>query len=918
MKWWKNLLRIRLLIPLILVAYAFILVLNALFIELPTTLSAYRNNSNQQLRMRMNWMQGSFNRLIRTKNFDALKQEVTFVSTLPGMELILVLDEREKVIAANHFEMLYHMPENKIYPKEWQLIHQAIRQYRGVTWSNEDEKKITGAFPLQMDPGINNIRSDKIGLLFIRYDYGPEYNTALMRVYERLVVEISLLMILTAGLWFFTYRILHRPIRSLVDGSQRLGEGNYDVRIPPSFSPDLQDLGNTFNKMAEAIGQSDLYIRKNEARLLSLMQNIATGVVVHNADTSIVQCNPAASRILGLTEEQMLGKAAIDPAWHFVREDGSELPLEEYPVMQVLYERVPFEAFSIGVCHPDKKEITWVLVNGVPEFTADGLLERIIISFIDITQRRNTQEALKQSEETYHSMISSLSEGVLMEKSNGEIVGINESACRMLGLTLEQLEGEISIHSLLQAITEDGKPLPRELHPAMVTFATGQPQRHFIMGVHKSTGGLIWISVNSEPMFIGTGGKPRAVVSSFTDITEQRMAESSLIENRRYLRSLLDSQPNIVVINDGEYLVDTNRAFFNFFTEYDSLDAFREEHKCICEYFDPVDRPDFLRERMDGLSWIEILKNNPERLYKALITHNGEKFTFAVKIEEFIKGDESLNIVTFSDITIIESDQRALEFRMEEALEKQRKQERQLLQQSKIIQMGEMVTNLSHHWRQPLNLIGINIQDILDVYDFGEITREYLVQNINESLSTLVSMSNTLERFRDFMVQKSDKGIFRVESVIEKTLEILRPAMENHFIEITTEFAHGAEAFGESDLLGQALYNIISNAKDTLIERKIKNRKVTISMKINESSEININIQDNAGGIEENIMPRIFEPFFTTKDLATRTGTGLYFAKIIIEREMRGKISVTNCDNGACVRINLPRWNADSSQDATD
>jgi len=146
----------------------------------------------------------------------------------------------------------------------------------------------------------------------------------------------------------------------------------------------------------------------------------------------------------------------------------------------------------------------------------------------DITERKQTEEELRSSEERYRSVITTMAEGIVLQQADGKITGCNASAERILGLTAQQLMGRTSIHPSWRTIHEDGSPFPGEDHPAMVTLRTGKPQSNVVMGVYKPDGTLTWILVNSQLLFRPSETKPHAVVTSFSDITERKRAEATL------------------------------------------------------------------------------------------------------------------------------------------------------------------------------------------------------------------------------------------------------------------------------------------------------------------------------------------------------------------------------------------------------
>jgi two-component system cell cycle sensor histidine kinase/response regulator CckA len=176
--------------------------------------------------------------------------------------------------------------------------------------------------------------------------------------------------------------------------------GSFEVQGVPVVEPD--------GSVAEWIGtcadvsqrqQAEEALRWSELWQRRLIESLGVGVVVHAADTRIVTSNPEASRVLGLTVDQLQGRTAIDPAWRFLREDGSPLPLDEFPVSQVVASRRPFSGKVFGIERGDGGPLSWVLVNAYPINDATGRLENVIVSFSDITSQRAAEaEAVRLAE----------------------------------------------------------------------------------------------------------------------------------------------------------------------------------------------------------------------------------------------------------------------------------------------------------------------------------------------------------------------------------------------------------------------------------------------------------------------------------------------------------------------------------------
>ncbi|MGA1932931.1 HAMP domain-containing sensor histidine kinase [Arcobacter sp. YIC-464] len=248
---------------------------------------------------------------------------------------------------------------------------------------------------------------------------------------------------------------------------------------------------------------------------------------------------------------------------------------------------------------------------------------------------------------------------------------------------------------------------------------------------------------------------------------------------------------------------------------------------------------------------------------------------------------------------------RSLDTKVKKEIEKRKEQEQMLLQQSRLAAMGEMVGNIAHQWRQPLNALGIIIQNIDLSYKIGKLNEEFMKKSIDESLDLTTMMSKTIDDFRNFFIPNKRKENFLLHESLNSSLELIGSTFKNYNIHVNKDIDKGLEVYGFPNEFAQALLNVLSNAKDALIEKRISKPQVCVKLK-NYDGVGKIFISDNAGGIDESVMLKIFEPYFTTKEQGKGTGIGLYMSKMIIEQNMKGKIYAKNIENGVSFIIEIP------------
>lgn len=247
-----------------------------------------------------------------------------------------------------------------------------------------------------------------------------------------------------------------------------------------------------------------------------------------------------------------------------------------------------------------------------------------------------------------------------------------------------------------------------------------------------------------------------------------------------------------------------------------------------------------------------------------------------------------------------------LEFRIQQEIDERTRQEQLLIQQSKLAAMGNMIGNIAHQWRQPLGEINALLMIIQVRRHFEDFTEEFLNAKIEECNRITEYMSNTISDFQNFFKPSKAKEIFDVTHACERASSILQASLKYHSIEFRLEKSEGAQVLGYPNEFAQAILNVLSNAKDVLIERQIEAPYIAMSVKNGKRYTL-IKIEDNGGGIAAEHIERIFEPYFTTKHAKQGTGIGLYMTKMIIENNMNGIINVSNTNYGALFTIKLKR-----------
>lgn len=341
--------------------------------------------------------------------------------------------------------------------------------------------------------------------------------------------------------------------------------------------------------------------------------------------------------------------------------------------------------------------------------------------------------------------------------------------------------------------------------------------------------------------------------------------------------------------------------------------AVREGTYCICNDFlnDPNTRPWRKKAQTHGFNSVASipLKLNNEVL-GALTIYCGEKDFFKWQYKDLLQqmaADISFALDNLDQETRRREAETALQAETNErirTMEKLRERDRLLLQQSRQAAMGEMIGNIAHQWRQPLNALGLTIQELNVTYEFGKFSEEYLNATVARAMDIIFHMSQTIDDFRNFYKPDKGKGWFKVDQVVKKTILLIEANFRERHIRIDIAATENMEIKGFPNEYAQVLLNILMNASDILVERKTAKPRVKVRAWMEGKRSV-VTVTDNAGGIREEIMDKIFDLYFTTKENDLGTGIGLFMSKTIIEKNMGGHLTVRNTKDGAEFRIEV-------------
>jgi sigma-B regulation protein RsbU (phosphoserine phosphatase) len=287
-------------------------------------------------------------------------------------------------------------------------------------------------------------------------------------------------------------------------------------------------------------------LRERELRYQELIEQLHVGVVVHAPDTSILLANKRAAELLDVTASQMPGKTDNDPAWSFVREDGTPLPTNEYPVNRVLATRQPLQDFVCGINRPGVGDRRWVLVNALPEFTGEHELARVVVTFMDITERRQLQELERLR---LDAALDSIGDSVLITGADGLIQYVNPAFERITGYSRAQVLGHNP--RLLQSGQHDQAFYRRMWQ----TLADGETWHGEF--VDKNRDGGLYDTEATISQIRDAAGHAIGYVGVQRDVSDRKRAERGLAESEARIRAIVETAADGIITIDERGLIET-------------------------------------------------------------------------------------------------------------------------------------------------------------------------------------------------------------------------------------------------------------------------------------------------------------------------------------------------------------------------
>lgn len=740
-----------------------------------------------------------------------------------------------------------------------------------------------------------------------------------------------------------THSHLVQPENHLLKQAQKQvktdGEQISEALTPGSLREMLHDLH---------LHQAELELQNEELRgtienLKSVMMSASDGIILQERSGKIIFWNQAAEKIFGISEAEAYELTSINYAWKTYNEDGSLLPGSEHPSMLTFASGQPCLNIIIKV-ERNNGDYSWINVNTSPIFkdkeTTPGL---VVITFSDITDRKQTERVL-QSRLNISEFAVGHTLDELLTKVLDEAEALTDSSIGFLHFvapdqtlstqvwssSTKSFHCKAEVHQEHFQICKAGvwadcireKKALIHNNYELLTNRKGLPeghaplQRELVVPIfrNKRIVAVLGVGNKKTDYKFSEVATLQNLANLAWDVITRKKAEDALQESEKRFRSIMELTPNIAVQG---YLLDGTTTYWNHASEI--VYGYTTEEAVGKNLLELIIPPEMREDVKQAINWmgetgqaipageLSLMRKDGSRVpvysSHALLKPEGkaiEFFCMDVDLTENKKVEESLK----QKQQQLEALNQSLETRIETALTEMRQKDDMLIQQGRLAAMGEMINNIAHQWRQPLNNLGLIVQNLKLSSDLEELTPEDVNRDVAAAMEVILHMSRTIDDFRNFFKYEKEPSQFCVNHVISSALNFVSPAFKSSGINVEWDEQPDIMAKGYPNEYLQAVLNIFNNAKDALLELKIPDPLISIRI-YRENERSVVTIRDNGKGIREDILHKIFDPYFSTKGHGQGTGLGLYMSKAIIEKNMGGRLSARNVNGGAEFRIEV-------------
>jgi PAS domain S-box-containing protein len=602
--------------------------------------------------------------------------------------------------------------------------------------------------------------------------------------------------------------------------------------------------------------QMESALDTTKQRLRSTFDALAEGVIVQDAAGRIVDCNPAACRILGLDAEQLAGRTSIDPRWRAVHEDGSPYPGDTHPAMKTLRTGRPSRQDVMGV-HKPNGSLSWISINSEPLLDATQSVVGVVTSFSDVTERKAANRELEGERQLNRRIIETSPFGICIYDEEGNCLAANPAMARDIGASLAQVLAQ-NYHRVESWKRSGLYELALQALKTDVPLTMSGP-------VTTSFGKQVWLELTCRALDLGSR---RGLMVVTRDLTEAKRAERALEQSEILYRSVVQQASDGIFIAgpDGRY-TEVNDAGCRML-------GYTRDELLAKRMGDLVDAEDLQRVPLQ----VERLRGGEPVLIERRMRRKDGSVLLVEISARMLPGGQFFGMVR--DI----GQRKAAE----EALRAKAVAERSNRAKS------EFVSRMSHELRTPLNAI-LGFSELLQVdpqhsLEPAQKAKLEHVRKAGRHLLTLIDDLLDLSRI-EAGAMKLQVEDFDAYEVVREALDDLRASAEAVGVRLSLEVPTGTtpRARGDRTRLRQVVVNLVSNA----IKYNRPGGMATVQL-ANVGERLHLLVVDDGPGMTPQQLRGLFQPFNRLGREASHvegTGIGLVITRSLVEL-MGGELSV--------------------------
>ncbi len=499
---------------------------------------------------------------------------------------------------------------------------------------------------------------------------------------------------------------------------------------------------------------------------------------------------------------------------------------------------------------------------------------RARVAELERTLRDVKRDAAYADGELYRAILNAVAGGLVHVGRDGAVRAANPEACRILGLSFDELTQRYTYQFETQTLWEDGTPCSAADYPVTRALATGEAQPPAIIGVRRPDRHTSWAIFTALPVRDPNQGELTGAVVTFVDITERRRIEASLRESEAKLRSILNSAPNVIILADRAGVIQ----FINR-TEPDT----RVDEALGRSMWD------FVAEHHRVRGQTAMAKAIQTRQVTSYECESTTGRSYSVHLAPFGSGEEIQGVTCIAwDVT----EQRRLEAHVKMA--------------DRMAAIGTLAASVAHEINNPLTYVIGNLFRVRQQLKTGLSDRplvEQCLDDASEGAQRIQAVVRDLSTFSHLDDERS--GAIDLRQLLESSLRMAKNHWR-HRARIVRDYGAVPPVFGTESRLGQVFLNLIVNAAQACPDGRAQEHEIRLRTRL-EDDRVVVEVEDTGEGIPAEMLDRIFEPFVTTRSPGIGTGLGLYICRNILEM-VGGTISVTSVrGQGSCFRVSLPK-----------